>query len=163
MSQAPTAKSFNDTPGAEAATDNQERVEKPASIADLLRDLRGESQTLLRQEVALVKTEVGEKVSRATTHAIKIAIGLGVLALGGIVLLLALANLISALVDFTELIDNDWISGAIGYAIVGVITAVIGYVLYRTGMANLKNQSLTPDRTLDSLKDDKQWIQKKTT
>ena len=59
----------------------------PNSITSLLRDLRDDTTTLLRQEVALAKTEMKENVSRATSHALHIAIG-GFVAYAGIIVLL---------------------------------------------------------------------------
>ena len=47
----------------------------PNSIPSLLRDLRDETTTLLRQEVALAKTELKENVSRMGSHAAQIAVG----------------------------------------------------------------------------------------
>lgn len=157
---------FETAPSASPATDpghhdrlGDARREDPRGIADLLKELRDESQTLLRQEVALAKTELSEKVSQATSDATKIGAGLGVALLGGVVLLIALANLVSAAFEF---IDNDWISGAIGYGLVGLVTTIVGYALYKSGLAALKHRSLTPEKTLASLKEDKQWLQNKT-
>ena len=59
----------------------------PNSIPTLLRDLRDETTTLLRQEVALAKTEMKENVSRMGSHAAQIAIG-GFVAYAGIIVLL---------------------------------------------------------------------------
>ena len=47
----------------------------PNSIPGLLRELRDETTTLLRQEVKLAKTELKENVSRMGSHAAHIAIG----------------------------------------------------------------------------------------
>ena len=57
------------------------------SIGTLLRDLRDETTTLLRQEVALAKAELKENTSRMTSHALQIAIG-GFVSYAGVIVLL---------------------------------------------------------------------------
>ena len=59
----------------------------PNSIPNLVRELRDETTPLLRQEVALAKSEMKENVSRMGGHAAQIAIG-GFVAYAGIIVLL---------------------------------------------------------------------------
>ena len=134
-----------------------QQARKPQrGIGDLLKELRDESQTLFRQEVALAKTELSEKASQAGRNAGWSAAGGVALALGGLLLLLALANIISAIFELIGV--NEWASGAIGYALVGATVAGIGYALLKKGLDGFKHQSFTPERTLSSLKEDSQWL-----
>jgi hypothetical protein len=46
--------------------------------------------------------------------------------------------------------------------ILGVIVAIVGAILISKGIAAVKNESLVPEKTVESLKNDKEWIQNKT-
>ena len=137
-------------------------VRDERSLADLLKELRDESSTLVRQEVALAKTEIGEKISTYTTNAAYVAAGAAVALIGGIFLLLAVANVISGIFIAIFPTMLQWIAGAIGYAIVGLIIAIVGYVLYQKGITTLKNATAVPEKTVASLQENKQWLKNKT-
>jgi hypothetical protein len=42
---------------------------------------------------------------------------------------------------------------------VGLVVAVIGLVLVQRGRAALKQTTLKPEKTIESLKEDKEWVQ----
>ena len=90
------------------------------SIADLLRELRDESSTLLRQEVALAKTELSEKANVYTKNAGYVIGGGVAAALGGLLLLHFLAQLVGFVFD---LFLPYSIGLPLGYLIVGSILA----------------------------------------
>ena len=100
---------------------------------------------LVRKEIQLARAEMGEKASEAG-GAIPGMAGGAALALGGLILLLmALAALVSRLLDLAP----GW-----GLLVVGVIAAIAGYALIRGGMAKLKATNLTPHRTAGQLSRD---------
>src|SRR6478672_2016197 len=68
----------------------------PNSIPNLLRDLRDETTTLLRQEANLAKAEMREHVSRLGGHAAHLAVGGFVAYAGIIVLLIGIGHLLGA-------------------------------------------------------------------
>jgi drug/metabolite transporter (DMT)-like permease len=116
-------------------------------IGDLLGDAVSQLSTLFRKEVQLARAEMGEKVSEAGAAIPGIAGG-GALAFGGLILLLmAAAAGISAVLDLAP----GW-----GLLIVGVLAAVLGYVLIRGGLSKLKATNLTPHRTAEQLSRDAQ-------
>ena len=137
-------------------------VRDERSLADLLKELRDESSTLVRQEVALAKTEIGEKVSTYATNAAYVAAGAAVALIGGIFLLLAVANVVSGIFFHVLPSIGTWMAGAIGYAIVGLVIAIIGYVLYQKGVTTLKNATAVPEKTVASLQENKEWLKNKT-
>jgi hypothetical protein len=49
----------------------------------------------------------------------------------------------------------DWLAALI----VGLVVAVIGLVLVQRGRAALKQTTLKPEKTIESLKEDKEWVQ----
>ena len=116
------------------------------SLKDLFADLSNSITTLFRKEIQLVRAETSEKVTQ-------VGVALGSIAGGAILALAALIVLLQALViGLTEVgVPAGWAS-----LIVGLIVAVIAYVLIHKGTSDLKASHLAPSRTLDSLKRDAQ-------
>ena len=128
------------------------------SIADLLKELRDESSTLLRQEVALAKTEMAEKASEYGKNAGAIAVG-GAVAYAGALLLLAGVTVALALVlhRIGLGVHGWWVAPLI----VGGIVAAIVYSMINKGVSAMKRTSPVPDKTVQSLQEDKQWLANK--
>ncbi len=128
------------------------------SIADLLKELRDESSSLLRQEVALAKTEMAEKVSEYGKNAASIAVGGGVAYAGVLLLLAGVTVALAMLLDRVGLDAHAW---WIAPLIVGGIVAAVGYSMINKGVSTLKRQSPVPEKTVQSLQEDKQWLANK--
>jgi hypothetical protein len=128
------------------------------SLADLVRELRDESLTLVREEVALAKTEVGEKVSRAGRNTVMLVVGGAVAHLGLIFLLLALSEGLHAMFIAADLpFHGDWLAPLI----VGLVVGVIGLGVLMKAKDSLAKTSVVPRKTMQTLKEDKQWIKEK--
>jgi putative superfamily III holin-X len=122
------------------------------SLGELFAELAQETSTLVRQEVNLAKTEMSHKASRAGRH-------IGVLAAGGAV---AYAGLLAILAGVIVLLDNVmplWASALL----VGVVVAVVGYLLVRRALDALKREDFAPRETMETLKEDQQWAKDQTT
>lgn len=119
------------------------------SLGELFKQLAQDSATLVKQEVALAKAEMRENLRTAGKDAAMIAVGGGLLLVG---LLVLTAFLVAALGD---LLDNYWL----GALIVGLAYVVVGGVLARKYLGNLKKDDLGPDQTIQTLKEDKRWLQ----
>jgi hypothetical protein len=131
------------------------------SLTDLVRELRDGTTTLLKQEVALAKTELTEKATKVGKNAATLAVG-GMIAYSGLLfILLALSALIMSGLERVGLTEN--VARWLGLAIVGVMMAAIGYVLIHKAKETLSRESLAPEKTIQSLKEDKQWTQEKLT
>src|SRR5207253_2941017 len=91
---------------------NSDSSPQPNSIAGLLRELRDETTTLMRQEVALAKTEIKENVSRMGGHAAHIAVGGFVAYAGVIVLLIGIGHLLGAVLVKAGMSDQlaQWLA-----------------------------------------------------
>jgi uncharacterized membrane protein YqjE len=124
-------------------------VEGDPSIGDLFRQLAQDSTTLIRQEVALAKTEVRENVKTAARDMTMIAVGGAIAAVGGLVLTAFLVILLGSL------LVNYWLAALI----VGVIYLLVGGGLAWSNLNRLREADLKPEHTIDSLKEDKEWIQ----
>jgi len=129
------------------------------TIAELLKDLREEGILLLREEIALAKKEISEKISSTAVNGIYVAVG----ALAGYCaasfLLLALSSLIAQMFVAHGL--SVGLATFLGLLIVAFIIGVISIAMIVKGVQTLKRLSLVPEKTLETLKEDKTWAQKK--
>lgn len=130
-------------------------VREERSIGQLLKELRDETTTLLRQEVDLAKAEMSEKASRAGKNLGALAVGGGVAFLGALALLAAVVyGLTSILNQFMSVGVAIWLAPLI----VGLVLAAVGYSMLQKALAALKQESLTPQRTTQTLQENKEWL-----
>ena len=125
------------------------------SLGQILRDLREETTQLLRQEVDLAKTEMSEKMSRLGTNLGSVATGGAVLFAGALVLLAALTLGLIAL--FSQFMDRD-VAMWLAPLLVGGVLAFIGYGMVKKALQALKQEGIAPQRTTQSLKENKEWL-----
>ena len=117
------------------------RSQSPASLAaDALRI----SSNLVRKEVTLAKAELRQNLNRAGT-------GLGMIVAAAVLGIVTLNVLTVALVAALAETDLGPIWSAV---IVGVVLAILAYVLLRKGMADLKPENLMPTRTVENVQRD---------
>jgi len=121
------------------------------SLGELFAELARETSTLVRQEVALAKTEMTQKATQVGRDAGMIGIG-GAIAYAGLLALIA-----AAILGLGELIPL-WLSALI----VGLVIAVIGYAVIQKGIGALKRVDLTPRETIETLKEDAEWAKEQT-
>jgi amino acid transporter len=116
------------------------------STTTLLSDAMAHVSSLVRSEVDLARAEVDQNLKRAGT-----AIGLLVAAL--VIALTALnvltAAIVAGLADAG--LDAGWAA-----LIVGVVLAIIAFVLVQKGTNDLKLSSIAPSRTAENVKRDTQ-------
>ncbi len=126
---------------------SQERQEE-RSLGDLFADLAQDTSTLVRQELQLAGSEIGERASRLGRDAAMLVVG-GALLLAG--LLAVIATLILAL---GALGLPTWVAALI----VSVVFLGVGAALIMRAISALKNADLLPRRTIETLKEDQEWI-----
>jgi hypothetical protein len=128
------------------------------SLGQLLKELTHETSTLLRQEVDLAKTEMSEKASRVGANLGSLAVGAGVALLGALALLaFAIYGLQALLRQFMDPDVAVWLAPLI----IGVVLAAVGYSLIKKALETLKRESITPQRTTQSLQENKEWLKEK--
>ena len=129
------------------------------SIIGLLRELKDEAATLVRQQVTLAKVELKENVARVGGHVAQIAVGGVVTLLGSIVLLIGVGHLVEMLLIRAGLSEEAarWL----GPTIVGVIVAIIGWVMLARARKALADDPIAPRKTVETLKEDQTWAQNK--
>jgi uncharacterized membrane protein len=129
------------------------------SIVELIKDLRDETTTLLKQEVELAKTEMSEKASRIGRNVGYLAAGGLVAYAGALFVLLGLSFLVSWGLEKAGL--SRELALWLGPALVGLVVGIIGFVLVQKARRTLAQESLKPEITIQSLKEDKIWTQQK--
>ena len=120
----------------------------PELIGGLASDISG----LFRKEIELAKTEASEKLSQTTNALVLLGAGavLGLGALG-----VVLAAIVTALAAF--LVDRGMGptgANSLAAAIVGIIIAIVAWLLVSRGRNGLKASNLKMDRTAASLQRD---------
>jgi hypothetical protein len=136
-----------------------EGPENGRTLTDLLKELRDESIRLLRQEFALAKTEVSDKAVRTGRNVGYLAAG-GAIAFAGALVLL-FACVVGLYVALTAAGLSHATAGWLSPLIVGGIVTAIGYGFVQKALTTLKNESLTPERTVETMQDNTQWIKEK--
>jgi hypothetical protein len=122
---------------------------REASVPGLIKSLADDVTRLFSQEVALAKSEVAAALNHIKTGVLSLAIGLGVLFTGFIVLLFAAVAALALVVPF-------WMAALI----VGGVITVIGLVLLMNAKKNLNPDAMVPNRTIDSLKKDEAMVRR---
>jgi hypothetical protein len=119
------------------------------SIAQLLSSLIGDAQTLVRREIDLAKAEIAGEIDMARQGATMLGAGVAAATIGGIFLLVALAE---ALVAFNIL--DRWLS----YLIIGAFLAVAGAIALEVGLQRFRKVRPVPQETIDSIREDVNWL-----
>jgi hypothetical protein len=130
-----------------------DRAEGPAaaSVGELIGDISNDLSQLFRQEVELAKAELKQEATKAGKAA-------GMLGGAGFAGYLAVVLLSLALVfGLGNVMDLGWAA-----LIVAVVWGVIGAVLYAAGRKKLKTVDPMPRRTVDTIKEDAQWLKNPT-
>lgn len=132
-------------------------MKEERSLGDLFSELATETSTLVRQEVALAQVELTQKATSVGKQVGFLVVGGAVGYAAALVILSAvvigLTQIISSISGWT-LITSAWVSSAI----VGAVVAGVAYVLITNAIAKLKNTDLAPRKTIESVKEDAQWI-----
>ena len=119
-----------------------------APLGSLLKQLTGDTAELLRQELALAKSEVRETGTRLLRDAAKVGIAVGLTMMGGLALTASLIVGLGVLLS-----GNYWLSALI----VGVVAFGAGYSMVQSAVRDLSEHGLAPKAAMASLKADQRW------
>ena len=128
------------------------RTQTQPTIGELFGELTRETGTLIRQQMELARLELSQRVSRLGKGLTRVVIG-GALATGG--LLAIVAGIVLAV---TALGVPAWVSALV----VGAVLALVGYVLAQQAITAMSRDELTPQATLETLKENAEWIKTPT-
>ncbi|KJK50607.1 hypothetical protein UK23_10165 [Lentzea aerocolonigenes] len=121
------------------------------SLGDLVSELTGDLSKLMRQELELAKAEIRQE-------AVKAGKATGMLAAAGFAGYLTTVLLSLALVfALGAVMPLGWAA-----LIVAALWGIAGAVLYTSGRARLRTVNPTPERTVETLKEDAEWAKHPT-
>jgi uncharacterized membrane protein YqjE len=121
------------------------------SFSDLLQDIIRNVQEIVRSEVRLAKTEIREEAAK--TKASMVLLGAGAVT-GLFAILFLLLMIVSAL----ALVMPNWAAALV----VGAALAVAAGVMLAGGVKSFQRIHPTPDRTVETIKENIQWAKQQT-
>ena len=115
------------------------------SMPEIFTDVINQFTTLLMKEGELARTEMSEKVTQ-------VAVGLGLIVGGSVLLTPALVILLQA--GVSALITNNIVMEPWAPLIVGGAVFLIGIILLLIGISRLKADALMPNKTIHQIQRD---------
>ena len=122
------------------------------SIGGLVRGILSDLRQLIRDEVSLARVEMREQASRAKLAVSALGVAAVALMFGVIFLLVAIA------VGTADLLD--WPVWA-GFLAVALLLSIAGLVMLSTGRRRLRSVHAVPEQTVQTLKENSEWIAKR--
>ncbi|AGL18115.1 phage holin family protein [Actinoplanes sp. N902-109] len=130
--------------------DRTEEVEQ-TSVGEMIGNISNDLSQLFRKEVELAKVELKQEATKAG----KAAGMLGGAAFAGYLTVILLSFAIVG--GLANVMDWGW-----AFLIVAVIWGIVGAVLFANGRKKLKTVDPMPRRTVDTIKEDAQWLKNPT-
>jgi hypothetical protein len=123
------------------------------TLSRLVSELADDAKLLLRQELALAKHELHEEARKTKVALVSLATGIGVAAIGGLLLIVMLVHLLHALTPLPL-----WAC----YGVVGGLAAIVGFALVYRGKKQIAQLDIIPQQTVETMKENVRWIREKT-
>jgi hypothetical protein len=120
------------------------------SVPGLVKKLAYDLSRLFNQELALAKAEIKSNMKDVGT-------GVSSIATGGAVLYAGLLFLLGSVM----LLLTNWMDLTAAAFVVGAVVTIIGAILLSAGKKKMSADSLTPDRTINSVKKDADLARRK--
>lgn len=120
------------------------------SLTQLLTGIISDAQTLLKQQLAMFRTELKLDVRRTKQALVALICGLALASIGGLLLCFALVYGLEALVPTLPL----WAC----FGIVGGLFAIGGGVAFYSAVRQFQEFNPLPDESAQALKENVQWI-----
>lgn len=124
------------------------------SFGSVLGGIVIDAKDLLMRQAALTKLEVCYELRKGLTAAMALGIGLGIVAGGGMLLMLML---VQGLAAFT--VVPLWAC----YGIAGSALVVLGGVVLAAGRTKAEELDLVPQRAVERMNENARWLTKQTT
>ena len=126
---------------------NEVRRMEERPLSELFSDLVTETSNLVRNEVALARVELTDKAS-------KIGKNVGSLVIGGAVAYAGVLAIGAAVIMLLSRVMPDWLAALI----VGLIVVCVAWLMISKAITELQKVELKPEATVESVKEDAQWI-----
>ena len=121
------------------------------SFSDVLQDIVGNVQTIIRSEIQLAKTEVKEETSKASKAS-------AVIVAGAILGLYSVGFLLLTLVRGFETVAAPWLASLI----VAVLVGVVAFIAISAGRTRMRHVHATPEKTIQTVKENVEWAKDQT-
>ncbi len=121
------------------------------SISDVLQDIVGNIQEIVRSEVRLAKTEIREEATKAKSAGLLIAIF-------AVAALFAAFFLLLTIVYALSIVIPNWAAALL----VSIVLAIVGGVALSAGLKRFKQVHPTPERTVETIKENVEWVKQQT-
>ena len=115
----------------------------------LVRELKDETQSLIKEEVALAKTEMSEKMACYAHNAVSVAIGGFVAYAGAIVLFLGIGSLLGHWFSTMGLAPH--LAFAAGWGGMGLLVLAVGGIMIMKALKTFSASSLAPEKTIETI------------
>lgn len=141
-----------------AATVAKEPVTRPESesLAALVSRLGDDVMQLFDTKLSLLKVEIKEDVDAYVSSGLGIGLGGIVAAIGFALLNVAVAFGVSTLFANANL--SQAAKYALGFVVTGIFYIIVGGIVILAMKNRLAKSDLVPNRTLEELRKDKQWL-----
>jgi uncharacterized membrane protein YqjE len=139
----------------EAAADVARRSDNE-SLPNLVSRLGDDVMELFKSQLELFKVEVKEEVNAYTRSIAMIAVGAVIATVGFALLNVAIAFAVSTL--FAQAAFSQPASYALGFVVTGAFYVLVGGIIVLLMKNRLARQNLVPERTVQELRKDKEWL-----
>jgi uncharacterized membrane protein YqjE len=146
---AATKTSLTNTNGLDTRNDNE-------SLPNLFSRLGDDVMQLFNSQLALFKVEIKEEANTYARGVTMIAIGAVIATIGFALLNVAIAFAVSTL--FAQANFSQPASYALGFVVTGGFYLLVGAIVVMLMKSRLSRQDLVPQRTVQELRKDKQWL-----
>jgi uncharacterized membrane protein YqjE len=126
-------------------------IENRRSVAAIVQNIANNLQDIVRGEIRLAKAEMTERGKQMSKAA-------GILAGGAGLLLVAALLLVVTVVAALSLVMPVWAAALL----TGVVLAGAGGAMVFIGRQRLKASRLRPDATIESVREDVEWLKQQT-
>ncbi|MBV9769676.1 MAG: phage holin family protein [Bryobacterales bacterium] len=121
------------------------------SVSDVLQNIIQNIQEIVRSEVRLAKAELRDEAAKAKSASLAIAIG-------AVVAIYAVLFLLLTVVYALSLVMPNWAAALI----VGILLAIAAGVTLASGLKQFKRVHPTPQRTVETLKENVEWAKQQS-
>ena len=128
------------------AKDNARNNGNERSVSEVLRDIFGNLQEIIRAEVRLAKTELREEAVRAKSSG-------ALLGIGSVAIVYGLGFLLLSVVYALSRIMSVWVAALL----VGIAMSAIGTGFLVVGRKRLQQMTPTAERTVENVKENIEW------
>jgi len=144
---------------------NEVQTTPEPSVTALVTGILNDAQRLFQQQLALIRSEIFQDFRKTRQASVLLGVGVGVCGLAAVILSMTLALLLwwLTLPVPRQTYDPAGIPLWGCFAIVGVILAVVGFILAYAGVKKFQSFNPLPEQSVAALQENLQWTTHPTT